>query len=810
MDYQELKQLEDDLWEAADQLRANSRLTASEYSMPVLGLIFLRHATTRFHALLPQVEQAIPARATGALREERLKLGFQGKAAIYLPEKARYDHLAGLPASANLGVAIRDAMLAIEDEVSDQNGNKLLAGALPKEYLGFEPDLLAELIKIFNSPTLARASGDVFGRIYEYFLNQFAQTGAQEGGEFFTPPSLVRMIVNVIEPDHGIVLDPACGSAGMFVQTGHFIEDARHRATQDVDIAFYGQEKSDTNTKLARMNLAVHGLEGKILQGNTFYEDQHNLVGQCDFVMANPPFNVDGVQVAKIKGQVGEGNRLPFGLPGSAGKSKKQDASESVSNANSLWIQYFYSYLNDTGRAGFVMAASASDAGGKDRDIRQKLVETGHVDVMLSIGNKFFYTRSLPCTLWFFDKGKPADLQDDVLMIDARHVYTVVSARSHVFTEEQLANLAIIVALCRGEHEQFAELLARYQQTAIHWLSRLPERLAADSAAVARLETVLDALAQATQNPAAVQAVRTKFSPPPQAGEGLGERDPGQNTSEPLDDTALAAFRAELANTRKQAVEWRVAIQSLLDQVALVSPPPQAGEGPGERVPGRPSATESPPPLTPTPLPPAGEGLQHHAPGVREPVQPYLVTPSLAAIKQRQTQLEALQVPLKAALHALEARHKAWLKLLDMAEKQIRARQWAAFDSEAAKTAKKALLPRDIKKREALTVHDRGVEAFKQATYFIHQAHWLLSRFPSGTYEDYPGLCKLVSRQDIAANDWSLTPGRYVGVAAGGDDEDDDAFLDRMKEIHEELAELNERAVELAGKIQVAFGEWNE
>lgn len=308
MDYQELKQLEDDLWEAADQLRANSKLTASEYSMPVLGLIFLRHATTRFHALLPEVERAIPARATGALREERIKLGFQGKAAIYLPEKARYDHLANLPAGAGLGEAIRDAMLAIEAEVTDQNGNPLLAGALPKEYLGFESDLLADLIKIFNSPTLANASGDVFGRIYEYFLNQFAQTGAQEGGEFFTPPSLVRMIVNVIEPDHGIVLDPACGSAGMFVQTGHFIEDARHRTTQDLDIAFYGQEKSDTNTKLARMNLAVHGLEGKILQGNTFYEDHHRLLGRCDFVMANPPFNVDGVQVAKIKSQAGEGN----------------------------------------------------------------------------------------------------------------------------------------------------------------------------------------------------------------------------------------------------------------------------------------------------------------------------------------------------------------------------------------------------------------------------------------------------------------------------------------------------------------------
>jgi type I restriction enzyme M protein len=773
MDYQELKQLEDDLWEAADQLRANSKLTASEYSMPVLGLIFLRHATTRFHALLPEVEEAIPARATGALREERIKLGFQGKAAIYLPEKARYDHIAGLPAGANLGEAIRDAMLSIEDEVIDQNGNKLLAGALPKEYLGFEPDLLAELIKIFNSPTLARASGDVFGRIYEYFLNQFAQTGAQEGGEFFTPPSLVRMIVNVIEPDHGIVLDPACGSAGMFVQTGHFIEDAHHQATQDVEIAFYGQEKSDTNTKLARMNLAVHGLEGKILQGNTFYEDQHNLLGQCDFVMANPPFNVDGVQVAKIKGQVG--NRLPFGLPGSAGKSKKQDASEAVSNANSLWIQYFYSYLNATGRAGFVMAASASDAGNKDREIRQKLVETGHVDAMLSIGNKFFYTRSLPCTLWFFDKGKPAELQDDVLMIDARHVYTVVSARSHVFTDEQLANLSAIVWLCRGEHEKFTELLVRYQKAAIDWLNCLPERLAADSAAVDRLETVLDALAQATLDTVALQTVRNKL-----------------NDDQPLEDAALDAFRAELANTRKQSDEWQASLQFLLNQAALISPLPQAGEGQGERALAKSSTTP---------------------PEVREPAPSYLTTLTLAAIKQTQQQLESLQAPLKAALHALEARHKAWLKLLDKAEKPLRARLWTGFNADVAKVMRKALLPRDLKKREAPTLRDQGAEALKRATYFIHQAHWLLSRFPHGTYEDVPGLCKLVSRQEISANDWSLTPGRYVGVAAAGDedeDEDEDAFLDRMKEIHQELAELNDRAVELAGKIQDAFVELSE
>ncbi len=340
-----LHHLEKELWEAADQLRANSKLTAAEYSMPVLGLIFLRHADNRFKVYLPEIEADIPPQVPAAQREELIRLGFQGKAAIYLPAQARFETLAALPQGAKVGQAIDDAMQRIEDEV------EILKGALPRGYTAFEPDLLAELIKIFNRESLRRATGDVFGRIYEYFLNKFAQSGAQEGGEFFTPPSLVRMIVNVIEPDHGIVLDPACGSAGMFVQTGHFIEGVRHQNPND-KVTFFGQEKSDTNTKLARMNLAVHGLDGKIIQGNTFYEDHHNLVGQCDFVMANPPFNVDSVDTKKVEPQVG--GRLTFGLPGTNAKTG------AISNANSLWIQYFYSYLNAAGRAGFVMASIRS------------------------------------------------------------------------------------------------------------------------------------------------------------------------------------------------------------------------------------------------------------------------------------------------------------------------------------------------------------------------------------------------------------------------------------------------------------------
>ncbi|WP_024539808.1 type I restriction-modification system subunit M [Comamonas badia] len=716
MDYQQLQQLENDLWAAADQLRANSKLTASEYSMPVLGLIFLRHATTRFYDLLPEVEKAVPARATGALREDRIKLGFAGKAAIYLPEAARYDHLAALPAGTHVGAAIRDAMIAIEASVTDQQGNKLLEGALPKDYLGLEQDLLAELVKIFNRPALQTAQGDVFGRIYEYFLNQFAQSGAQEGGEYFTPPSLVRMIVNVIEPDHGTVLDPACGSAGMFVQTGHFIEEVRHQHTVDTDITFYGQEKADLNSKLARMNLAVHGLEGQIRIGNTFYEDQHQLLGRCDFVMANPPFNVDGVDTKKIESQVSPTGRLPFGLPGTNGKTG------AISNANSLWIQYFYSYLNATGRAGFVMASSASDAGNKDRDIREQLVKTGHVDAMVAIGNKFFYTRSLPCTLWFLDKGKGDDLQGQVLMLDARNVYTVVSARSHVFSEEQLANLNAIVWLYRGETDKYRALLARHQEQAHSWLAQLPQCLADDDAAVQTLADLLQAFADNAT---------------------LAELNAGQES--PITVVQWQAFKDELAS-------------ALATPAPGMPPSPLWGEGWGE-----------------------GPAAQ-------------------------QAQLDALQPALKTTAKALEARHKQWLKLLETAEKPLRARQSKAWDAKAIREAKRALQPADASKTEAASVCQISATALKQSQYFIHQGHWLHSRFPDGYYQDVPGLCKAVTQDEIAANDYSLTPGRYVGVAAAAEDDAED-FAEKMREIHAELAQLNDKAVELATRIASNFEE---
>ncbi|MFH6767525.1 class I SAM-dependent DNA methyltransferase [Gaetbulibacter aquiaggeris] len=455
---EQLKALEGRLWKAADDLRANSKLTATEYSFPVLGIIFLRHAHNRFVIAKKEIEKTLPVHPTRGVRP-MAKNDFLDAKAIFLPEDSRWDTIVGLPDSSDLGEYLNEAMRNIEAEYED------LLGVLPKSYNLFEKDLLQRLIRIFNDEALDHLPGDAFGQIYEYFLNKFAMSGAQEGGEFFTPPSLVKTIVNIIEPDHGIVFDPAVGSAGMFVQTAHFVEEEGFSASDKV--TFYGQEKTDTNTKLAKMNMAVHGLDGKILQGNTFYDDHHNLVGQCDFVMANPPFNVDGVD--KNKDSVKNDARLPFGLPNN-------------DNANYLWIQYFYSYLNETGRAGFVMASSASDAGHSEKLIRKEIIDTGAVDVMVSIGNKFFYSVTLPCALWFFDRAKEKDAvrADQTLMLDLRHVFRKVSTKLHDFTEEQFQNIHAIVDLYRGDNSLYNKLVEDYKAskntTELEWLtSRFPD-----------------------------------------------------------------------------------------------------------------------------------------------------------------------------------------------------------------------------------------------------------------------------------------------------------------------------------------------
>lgn len=439
-----IRKLETELWEAADLLRADSKVTSQEYCMPVLGLIFLRYAYSRFKFVEADILKNRPVRNGRVLPVE--PDDFKTKSAIFLPEEARYDYLLNLPDNTDMGQAINHAMELIEEQSAQ------LKGILPKNYTILQNDLLRELLRIFNNSAFNEMKDDIIGRIYEYFLNKFAPAVASDDGVFFTPKSLVRMIVNIIEPSHGTVLDPACGSGGMFVSSADFIE--QYGANANTAMTFFGQEKVEYNAKLCIMNMAVHGLNARIVSGdeaNSFYHDAHNLKGSCDYVMANPPFNVD-----KVKSETAQNaGRLPFGLPG-VNKNKE------IGNANYLWISYFYSYLNETGRAGFVMAASATDSQGKDKAIREQLVNTGDVDVMLSVGNNFFYTKSLPCTLWFFDKAKREENKDKVLFIDARNYYTVVDRTLNEWSEWQMKNLNAIVWLYRGETEKYQALINEY------------------------------------------------------------------------------------------------------------------------------------------------------------------------------------------------------------------------------------------------------------------------------------------------------------------------------------------------------------
>ena len=446
---QNIEAIEKRLWKAADTLRSNSELASNEYFLPVMGLIFLRHAYSRYLNVKGDIKKTLPSRGgkTRALTKE----DFSGRGAIFLNEAAQFDNLVALSDADDRAEAIINAMESIE---KDYTG---LQGQLPKqEYRDITNDVLGQLLRTLNPDELKKTDGDIFGRIYEYFLTQFADQGAHDGGEFFTPISLVQMIVNVIEPGHGKILDPACGSGGMFVQSAHFVEHQQKNPGKE--LTFYGHEKNKTTTRLAKMNLRVHGLEGNIAGGVlTYYDDPHDgLWGNTDFVMANPPFNIDEVDADKIKND----RRLSFGLPGVNKQGK-------VSNGNYLWISYFYSYLNKKGRAGFVMSSQASSAGGGEAKVRQALVETGHVDAMIDIRSNFFYTRTVPCQLWFLNKNKPAAHKNKVLMLDARNVYRKVTRKIYDFSPEQLANLTSIVWLYRGESQRFIELLQDHIQNAL-------------------------------------------------------------------------------------------------------------------------------------------------------------------------------------------------------------------------------------------------------------------------------------------------------------------------------------------------------
>ena len=693
-----IERMEADLWKLADKLRANSNFASNEYFMAILGLIFLRHATNRYYSAVEAIEAD---RASGRMPARQLvEADFTRRRALMLPEAARYDVLLKSPKDGSLGAAVTAAMDAVEAHFPP------LAGQLPKDYERFEDDVLEEMMRAFDSEALHTASGDVFGRINEYFLAEFSKQRAHDNGEFFTPPSIVQTIVNVIEPDHGMILDPACGSGGMFVQSSHFIE-AEDEETME-RVTFYGHEKNETTARLARINLAVHGLEGTIRAGNeaiTYYKDPHELVGRCDFVMANPPFNVDEVDAEKVKGD----KRLPFGLPG-VNKAKK------VSNANYLWLQYFYSYLNENGRAGIVMSSQASSSGRDEAKVRQKLIETGAVDVMIDIRGNFFYTRTVPCQLWFLDRAKERDeaRRNHVLMLDARQIYRKVTRAVFDFSPEQQMNIAGIVWLYRGQTERFLDLVKAYLSQAV------AEGLATDEP----LETFEEALGALID---LAEPFATERRDP----------DPMADTWKELTSTQatlsadIEAFGGEVAG---RASDWA-----------------KGSNGPG-----------------------CDNASLHTA---RE---------SLHDVSQRCRNLTR-QVDLSTKLAG---------RVIEIAVKELDPRAselWASADINKAR--------RDL---EAARVG--AVEVLRATRYFVRQADWLQEQFPDAELRDVAGLVKLVDRAEIAEHDFSLTPGRYVGVASDEEDKDFD-FEEALRSIHIDLKELDEEATELALRITRNFDE---
>ena len=695
-----IEAIEKRLWRAADLLRSSSNYASNEYFLPVMGLVFLRHAYSRYLTVKEKIEPTLPCR--GGKKKALTKEDFSEQSAIFLKPNAQFDHLVSLPDSTDRAQAIIEAMESIEADY------KSLKGVLPKsEYQELENSVLGDLLRTLNPDELKKVSSDVFGRIYEYFLTQFADQKAHDGGEFFTPISIVSLIAHVLDPDRGVVLDPACGSGGMFVQSARIVEEQGQSPTEK--LSFLGLEKNATTIRLAKMNLAVHGLEGDIQKAITYYEDPHELVGKAEYVMANPPFNVDEIDGDKVK----RDPRLPFGLPGVNKKGK-------VSNGNYVWISYFYSYLNEQCRAGFVMSSQASSAGGGEAKVRQKLVETGDVDVMIAIRSNFFYTRSVPCELWFLNRDKPAEHKDKVLMLDARNVYRKVTRKIYDFSPEQEKNLLAVIQLYRGETEKYLELVSEY-------LGSVADEALACFALEDEDGQKVEPLPGFT---AAIQALRKIIDPflkswpktSPHA-EVLAELD--KETS--LSSKDMEKFQAE---ARKAERKWQ--------------------DTPGKN----------------------------------------------GSLRKLTQEFEPLSVTSRDLVKQTDLVYKLATRLIEICEKDCKAKESGAWINRDVVRARKA----------ADEARKFAVEQLKQVRYFWKQANWLTIRFPDAKLCDVEGPVKLVDINEIEANDWSLTPGRYVGVAPEEEDEDFD-FEETMREIHVELEDLNTEAVNLAAAIKRNFEE---
>jgi type I restriction enzyme M protein len=682
MTKEQLKQLEADLWSAADNLRANSDLKSSEYATPVLGLIFLKFADNNYRRHEADIV-AEYEKLKGTRRERKLSDIAIEKCGFYLPKHSRYEYLLNLPEEKDIAKALKDAMKAIEEYKPE------LDGVLPKdEYFRLTRDektknIPNQLLKTFaNIPE--DFSGDLFGQIYEYFLAEFARSEGSKGGEFFTPRSVVRLMVKMIEPQSGKVFDPACGSGGMFVQSAQFIEEHR-KELKDIDssVFVYGQEKTLETVNLAKMNLAVNGLRGEIKKANTYYDDPHGSFGAFDYVLANPPFNVDDVSLSSVE----KDKRFnTYGIPRNKSKVKKADAGkETVPNANYLWINLFATSLKSKGRAALVMANSASDARHSEADIRKTLIEKNLIYVMLTLPSNMFYTVTLPATLWFFDKAKS---DDRILFIDARNIFTQIDRAHREFSEEQIQNIALISQLHKGRRENFVQLVDRYFAAGM-------ERLVESKTRV---------------EPVSIQLI------------------------EVLADSAGKQAVAELVK------QWAglSTLQTCYEQY---------------------------------------RGQYHSEKAVD-------------AKNKAQHQLREVFDPFFAALHE-------GLKRLDKTVRQHEKRQ----AEQAQKDGKRAATDRQT--RALKTALEQLHKEVKNTELFYQHIHWLQERFPKAQYEDVTGLCKLAGPAEVKEQEYSLNPGRYVGVVIEEDGKTEEEFIAEAIQLNTDLEALNRETVALAKVVGV-------
>ncbi len=684
MNKAQLKKLEADLWSAADKLRANSDLKSSEYATPVLGLIFLKFADNNYR----RHEQAILAeyqQLQGTRREKPVSEIAIEKCGFYLPDHTRYDYLLNLPEEKDIAKALKEAMKAIEEYKPE------LEGVLPKdEYAALtrtDKTIPQQLLRTF-ADIPANATGDLFGQIYEYFLSEFARSEGQKGGEFFTPRSVVRLMVEIIEPHGGKVFDPACGSGGMFVQSAQFIEAHRNELKgADSGVYVCGQEKTQDTVKLAKMNLAVNGLRGEIKQANTYYEDPYDSFGAFDYVLANPPFNVDDVSLSSVE----KDRRFnTYGIPRNKSKVKKADeGKETVPNGNYLWISLFATSLKPQGRAALVMANSASDARHSEADIRKTLIEQNLIYAMLTLPSNMFYTVTLPATLWFFDKAKN---DDRILFIDARNIFTQIDRAHREFSEEHIQNIALISHLHKGQREKFVQLIERYFTTGMERLIENNEKI----------------------EPVCAQLLDV------------------------LDDAGGKQAVAELLQ------HWRELDKLVFHYV-------QYQEG-------------------------------------------YAFAAAVDRKNLAQHQLRHAFDPFFTALHE-------GLKRLDKTVRQHEKQQTEQAQQEGKRTST------DRRTKALKSALEELHQDVKNAEIYFQHIHWLQERFPNAQYEDVTGLCKLATPEEVKEQDYSLNPGRYVGVVIEEDGKSEEEFIAELLAMNDELEVLNTHSKDIEKVICINLKE---